>query len=132
LSVKICQAFKIRDTGFFPLAASFWAARNCALLFGLGAIVGARRLLGRGLDLEGESDEADEGERVMGGERMAWAEDGREFEPILDEVRATGSLNWKEVGGALSFSARRMALLFGRGPTVGGLVLITEILSLRL
>lgn len=118
--------------GFFPLTASFWAARNCALLFGLGAIVGAWRLLGRGLGLEGASGEVKEGGRAVGGERVDWTEEGREFNPVLEGVRPTGCLNWKEVGGALSFSARRAALLFCLGPTTGGLVLITAIDSLRL
>lgn len=38
---KVRQAVRLLDTGFLPLVASFWAARNCALLFGLGAMVGA-------------------------------------------------------------------------------------------
>jgi len=130
------QAQRLLGTGFFPLVAaataSILAARNCALLFGLGAMVGAWRLLGRGLGLAGASDEMEEEERVIGGERMDWTEDGREVIPVLDGVRVTGCLNWKEVGGGLSFSARRAALLFCLGPTTGGLVLITEIVSLRL
>ena len=55
-------------------------------------MVGAWRLLGRGLGLGGVSDEAEEGERGIVGERIAWAEEGREVDPILDEVRATGCL----------------------------------------
>jgi len=111
---------------------SLWVARNCALLFGLGAMVGAWRLLGRGLLSLGGASDAIEGGRAIGGERRAWTEEGRVLDPVLDGVRATGGLNWKEVGGAFSFSARRAALLFCLGPTTGGLVLITEIVSLRL
>jgi len=93
---------------------------------------GAWRLLGRGLGLgeAGTSVETDEGGRAIEDEWIDWTDGGRE--PVLDEVRATGCLNWKEEGGALSFSARRAALLFCLGPTAGGLVLITEIVSLRL
>jgi len=95
-------------------------------------MVGAWRLLRRGLSLGGASAEAEEGERGVVGERMAWAEEGREMDPVLDGARPTGCLNWNEVGGGLSFSARKAALLFCLGPTVGGLVLSTEIVSLRL
>jgi hypothetical protein len=49
-------------------------------------MVGAMRLVGRGLGLDGLSDEADEGER------MAWTEEGREVDPALDWDRATGGL----------------------------------------
>jgi len=89
---RIRQAVRFLDTGFLPLVASFWAARNCALLFGLGAMVGAWRLLGRALSLGGASDEAEEGERGVVGERMAWTEEGREVDPVLDGARATGCL----------------------------------------
>lgn len=72
---------------------SILAARSCALLFGLGAMVGAWRLLGRGLALDGASDKATDGDRVVvDGERTAWTEEGRKFDPALGGVRATGCL----------------------------------------
>jgi len=83
LGDKIHQTKTPLGAGFFPLAASFWAALNCALLFGLGAIAGAWRLLGRGLGLAGASDET-EGGRIIGGKRIDWTEEGREFSPVLD------------------------------------------------
>lgn len=114
-------------------------------------MVGAWRLLRRGLGLGTESRET---ERVViaGAARTPWAEEGREPEAEFcrDGGRATGALtvyiisamttimkggnvHWNEVGGALlSLSALNAALLFNLGPTVGGLVLCTENVSLRL
>lgn len=45
---------------------------------------------------------------------------------------AEGVRNWKEDGGAASFVALKVALLFGLGAIVGAAVLATEIVSLRL
>lgn len=45
---------------------------------------------------------------------------------------AEGVRNWKEDGGATSFVALKVALLFGLGAIVGAAVLATEIVSLRL
>ena len=61
-------------------------------------MMGAWRLLGRGLGLGGASDKVVDGERVIGGERTDCTEEGREAIPVLDGVRATGCLTKKRQG----------------------------------
>jgi len=140
------------------VVSSFFAARNNALLLGLGAIEGILRLLGRGflglaatspfplpldVGLEVAADAVDDWREVVGreidatlaGRKEALGGDTGSTELLRARPGALGAdgvRNWKEDGGAASFAALKTALLLGLGAIVGAAVLATEIVSLRL